>query len=128
MNERDKMQKKTVVIVEDEKPIAEAERLILEAEYTVHLVHDGEKAIDRISAVKPDLVILDLMLPKKSGIEVCKTIRSNKNLSHTKVVMVTAKNTNKDELKGLDTGADDYIMKPFEPIELLHISRQVLKQ
>ena len=128
MNERNKMQKKTVVIVEDEKPIAEAERLILESEYTVHLVHDGEKAIDRISAVKPDLVILDLMLPKKSGIEVCKTIRSNKNLSHTKVVMVTAKNTNKDELKGLDTGADDYIMKPFEPIELLHISRQVLKQ
>src|SRR3989344_4286396 len=123
MNERNKMQKKTVVIVEDEKPIAEAERLILESEYTVHLVHDGEKAIDRISAVKPDLVILDLMLPKKNGIEVCKNIRSNKNLSHTKVVMVTAKNTDKDELKGLDTGADDYIMKPFEPIELLHVSR-----
>ncbi len=122
------MQKKTVVIVEDEKPIAEAEKLILEAEYTVHLAHDGDSAIERINAVKPDLVILDLMLPKKNGIEVCKKIRSNRNLSHTKVVMVTAKNTDKDEMKGLDIGADDYIMKPFEPVELLHISRQVLNK
>ncbi|MBI4153370.1 response regulator [Candidatus Woesearchaeota archaeon] len=122
------MEKKTVVIVEDEKPIAEAERLILESEYNVHLVHDGEKAIDRIRAVKPDLVILDLMLPKMSGIDVCKTIRNNKTLSHTKVVMVTAKNTDKDEMKGMDIGADDYIMKPFEPVELLHVSRQVLNK
>jgi two-component system, OmpR family, response regulator VicR len=122
------MEKKTVVIVEDEKPIAEAEKLILEAEYIVYLAHDGEQAITTINQTKPDLVILDLMLPKKNGLEVCREIRSNQELSHTKVVMVTAKNTTPDEIKGMDTGADDYIMKPFEPIELLHVSRQILNK
>jgi len=119
--------KKTVVIVEDEIPIAEAERLILEDEFVVHLAHDGDQAIEKISEVRPDLVILDLMLPKKNGLEICREIRSNVDLNHTKIVMVTAKNTESDEIKGMDTGADDYIMKPFEPIELLHVSRQVLK-
>jgi two-component system, OmpR family, response regulator VicR len=120
--------KKTVVIVEDEKSIAEAERLILEEEYIVHLAHDGDEGLKTITTIKPDLVILDLMMPKKNGIEVCKAIRSNHELKHTKVVMVTAKNTDRDEMKGMDTGADDYIMKPFEPVELLHVSRQILGQ
>ncbi len=120
--------KKTIVIVEDEKSIAEAERLILEEEFFVHLAHDGEQAVSMINRVKPDVVILDIILPKMNGIEICKNIRSNKDLAHTKVVMVTAKNTSNDEMKGLDTGADDYIMKPFEPSELLHVTRQVLNQ
>src|SRR3989344_7391292 len=118
--------KKTVVIVEDEKSIAEAERLILEEEYTVHVAHDGEQGIKTISQVRPDIVILDWMLPKKNGIDVCKEIRDNKLLKHTRVVMVTAKNSDKDEIQGMNIGADDYIMKPFEPLELLHVTRQVL--
>ena len=120
--------KKTVVIVEDEKSIAEAERLILEEEYTVHVAHDGEQGIKTIVNVKPDVVILDWMMPKKNGIDVCKEIRSNKTLKNTRVVMVTAKNADKDELQGLNVGADDYIMKPFEPLELLHVTRQVLSK
>ena len=120
--------KKTVVIVEDEIPIAHAERLILEDEYAVHLAHDGEEAVKKINEVKPDLVVLDWMLPKMNGIEICKHIRSNKSLAHTKVVMVTAKNTPQDELRGMNTGADDFITKPFEPTELLHVTRQVLKK
>ena len=119
--------KKTVVIVEDEKPIAEAQRLILEEEFTVHLAHDGEAGLKTITSVKPDVVILDWMLPKKNGLEVCKAIRSNASLKHTKVVMVTAKNAHQDEARGMEFGADDYIMKPFEPMELLHVARQVLK-
>ena len=115
-----------MVIVEDEKAIAEAERLILEEEYIVHVAHDGEQGLKTIVQVKPDIVILDWMLPKKNGIEVCKEIRGNKNLKHTKVVMVTAKNAERDEGQGMGVGADDYIMKPFEPVELLHVARQVL--
>ena len=118
--------KKTVVIVEDEIPIAHAERLILQDEYTVHLAHYGYQALTTINKVKPDLVILDWMLPKKNGIEICKEIRLNVALKHTKVVMVTAKNTPRDEFIGMDTGADDYIAKPFEPMELLHVANQVL--
>ena len=121
-------QKKTIVIAEDEKAIADAERLILEDEFMVHLAHDGEQAISTINRVKPDIVVLDLMLPKLNGLEICKKIRENKDLSHTKIVMVTAKNTTQDEMRGLGVGADDYIMKPFEPSELLHVTRQILKR
>ena len=120
--------KKTVVIVEDEHSIAEAERLILEEEYIVHVAHDGDEGLKKIAHVKPDVVILDWMLPKKNGIDVCKEIRSNKMLKHTRVVMVTAKNSDKDEIQGMNIGADDYIMKPFEPLELLHVTRQVLRK
>jgi DNA-binding response OmpR family regulator len=119
--------RKTIVVAEDEILIAEAQKLILEDEYQVHLTHDGESAISKIKEVMPDIVILDLMLPKVNGIDICKQIRSNADLSHTKVVMVTAKNTRRDELEGMGVGADDYIMKPFEPIELLHVVRQVTK-
>src|SRR3989338_8673622 len=121
-------QKKTIVIAEDEKAIADAERLILEDEFMVHLAHDGEQAISTINRVKPDIVVLDLMLPKLNGLEICKKIRENKDLSHTKIVMVTANNTTQDEMRGLGVGADDYIMKPFEPSELLHVTRQILKR
>ena len=119
--------KKTVVIVEDEIPIALAERLILQDEYTVHLAHDGDQALTTINKVKPDVVILDWMMPKKNGLEVCQAIRANAALKHTKVVMVTAKNTPRDEFIGITNGADDYIAKPFEPIELLHVTKQVLR-
>jgi len=119
--------KPSIVIVEDEVNIAIAEKLILENEYEVHLAHDGEEGLKKIKQVKPDLVVLDLMIPKMSGLEVCRMLRDDDNLKHTKVVMVTAKNTQEDEDKGMDLGADDYIMKPFEPIELMHVVKQVLK-
>ncbi len=117
--------KKTIVIAEDEKPIAEAQKLILGKEYAVHLAHDGETALQLIQRVRPDLVVLDLMLPKMGGVDICRQIRASQELRHTKVVMVTAKNTRQDELRGLGVGADDYIMKPFEPLELLHVVHQV---
>jgi two-component system, OmpR family, phosphate regulon response regulator PhoB len=120
--------KKSVVIVEDDVPIAEAQRLILEEHYTVHLTHNGEDGLKKVEEIKPDLVILDWMMPKMNGIDVCKAIRSNPLLETTKVVMVTAKNADQDEMHGMEIGADDYIMKPFEPIELLHIAQQVLQK
>lgn len=117
--------KKSIVIVEDEVNIANAEKLILQSDFTVHLAHDGEEGLRLIRKLKPDAVVLDLMLPKMSGVEVCKRIRKDKQLGSTKIVMVTAKNEERDEMKGMHVGADDYIMKPFEPDELRHVINQM---
>jgi len=118
--------KKSIVIVEDDINIAKAEAMILEKDFDVHLAHDGESGHNLVVEKKPDLVILDLMIPKLHGYEVCKKIKSNPELANTKVVMVTAKNEDRDEAMGMDIGADDYIMKPFEGVELKHVINQVL--
>ena len=120
--------KKSIVIVEDDINIAKAEALILQKDFNVHLAHDGETGHALVKEVKPDLVILDLMLPKLHGYEVCKKIKEDPELVETKVIRVTAKNENKDEIQGLDIGADDYIMKPFEGTELKHVVNQVLNK
>ncbi|USN45356.1 MAG: response regulator [Candidatus Woesearchaeota archaeon] len=117
-----------VLIVEDDANIALAEAEILKAEgYDVVIAKDGLEGLDKAVEHKPVAVVLDLMMPKLSGIEVCRRIREDPSLKHTKVVMVTAKDTDQDEAYGMHVGADDYLAKPFEPIELVHILRQVLK-
>ncbi|MBI2108530.1 response regulator [Candidatus Woesearchaeota archaeon] len=118
--------KKSVLIIEDEKHIAEAQSLILGEFYRVHHAPDGEKGIEMANRLKPHVVILDIMLPKMSGYEVCRKIRGNAELKGTKIVMVTAKNQQIDEEEGMGIGADDYIMKPFEADELRHVVEQVL--
>lgn len=118
----------TVLIVEDEVSIAKAQELILSEKYNVHLAHDGESGLEKARELRPDLVVLDIMMPKMSGYEVCKAIKADKATSSVKIVMVTAKNQDKDEALGMDIGADDYIMKPFEPEELLHVVGQVLQK
>jgi len=120
--------KKNLLIIEDEENIARAQELILADEFNVSVAKDGAEGLRKAKKLKPDVIVLDLMMPKMNGIEVCKSIKSDKSLSHTKVVMVTAKNKPEDELKGMDTGADDYIMKPFEADELKHVISQVLKE
>ncbi len=122
------MLKKSVLIVEDEEHIAAAQSLILKVEYDVHHAKDGEEGWKKAQALKPDVVVLDIMLPKMNGLDVCKKIRSDTQLSSTKVVMVTAKDHTIDEMRGIGSGADDYIMKPFEAEELLHVVRQVLRK
>lgn len=119
--------KKSLVIVEDDESIALAERLILQEQFNVHVARDGEEGLALVRKHKPHAVVLDIMMPKLSGFEVCKRIREDASIKNTKVVMVTAKDQQRDESKGLDSGADDYIMKPFEPAELLHVVNQVLK-
>lgn len=120
--------KKSVLIVEDEKHIAEAQSLVLGEHYNVHHASDGAEGLKMAERLKPNVVILDIMLPKMSGYEVCRKIRSNAELKGTKIVMVTAKNQQIDENAGMDIGADDYIMKPFEAEELKHVVSQVLKR
>ena len=120
--------KKNLLIIEDHENIAKAQELILQDQFNVHIAADGEQGLEKAKSIKPDLIILDLMLPKIGGLDVCKMIRQNDEIKNTKIVMVTAKNQSIDEIKGMDTGADDYIMKPFEADELLHVVSQVLKE
>jgi two-component system alkaline phosphatase synthesis response regulator PhoP len=120
--------KKNVLIIEDDENIAKAEELILMNDFNVHTAKDGEEGLKKARELKPDLIVLDLMMPKIGGMEVCKHIRNDDIISKTKIIMVTAKNQPKDELKGMNTGADDYIMKPFEADELMHVVNQVLKE
>ena len=107
-----------ILIVEDEIRLADAIAQVLENEkYAVDIVHDGESAIDYAISETYDLIILDVMLPKKNGYEVAKLLRQNKISVH--IIMLTAKDETKDKVLGLDSGADDYMTKPFEVIELL---------
>jgi len=117
--------KKTVLIIEDQDAIAEAERIILQDQYNVHLASDGLEGLKKVRAIRPDAVVLDIMMPHVDGFEVCKQIREDPSLNHVKIV-VTSKNREHDEQKGMGIGADDYIMKPFEPVELLHVLQQML--
>ena len=80
---------------------------------------DGEDALFQAESIKPDLVLLDWMLPNMSGLEICRQIRSTKDLKTTPIIFLTAKGEEEDKLRGLDTGADDYVTKPFSQMELL---------
>ena len=118
-----------VLIVEDEKALAEILEYNFKKEgYTVDTALDGEIALDKIIFKAPDLIILDWMLPKLSGIELCRKIRSNKNVKNIPIIMLTARGEEKDRLKGLEMGADDYVTKPFSINELLARAKAVLKR
>ena len=105
-----------ILIVEDEKPISELMRLSLtKAGYSCHCVYDGAQAADILEKEIFDLVLLDVMLPKYSGFELMEYIRP----SGTPVIFITARNSVDDRVKGLRMGAEDYIVKPFEVVELL---------
>lgn len=107
-----------VLVVEDEHKIANSIKKGLEQEnFTVNIAYDGEEGYDLASSENHDVIILDLMLPKMTGIEVCKKLRKDGN--HTPVLILTAKGEIRDKVEGFDTGADDYLVKPFAFEELL---------
>lgn len=106
-----------ILVVEDEKEIAHLIRDYLSASnYKVVIASDGEEGLALFYSEKPQLAILDIMLPKKDGFEVCRTIRSKSNIP---ILMLSAKNEDTDKIIGLGLGADDYITKPFSPRELI---------
>ena len=110
----------TVLIVEDEKALAEILEYNFKKEgYIVDTALDGEIALDKIIFKAPDLIILDWMLPKLSGIDLCRKIRSNKKVKNIPIIMLTARGEEEDRLKGLEMGVDDYVTKPFSINELL---------
>ena len=115
------------MVVEDEHKIAQALKEGLEQEsYAVDVAYDGETGLNTALNDDYDLVILDLMLPKLSGLEVCRKIREDSD--HTPILMLTAKNQNRDIVQGLDTGADDYLAKPFSFEVLLARVRALLRR
>ena len=116
----------SVLIVEDEKHIAQLLQLYLEKQgYAVTIAEDGEAGLSKFRSIKPDLVLLDLMLPKLDGWAVCKAIRAE---GQTPVIMLTAKAEVDDKVTGLRAGADDYITKPFEMREVLARIEAVLRR
>jgi two-component system phosphate regulon response regulator PhoB len=118
-----------VLVVEDEEPIAQLLKYNLEKEgYRVSVAGDGEEALLLADEGKPDLVVLDWMLPKIAGIEVCRRLRSARESRNTPIVMLTARSDEGDRIRGLDTGADDYIVKPFQMSELLARLRAVMRR
>jgi two-component system response regulator RegX3 len=115
-----------VLIVEDEESLAETIRYNLEREgFVTTTAADGRTALERFRAVRPDLVLLDLMLPELSGLDVCRAIRAE---SSVPVIIVTAKDTEADTVAGLELGADDYVTKPFSVRELVSRVRANLRR
>ena len=116
----------SVLVVEDDKNIADLLQMYLEKEgYAVTTAADGGQGLAKFRAIKPDLVLLDLMMPVMDGWTVCKTIRAE---SQTPVIMLTAKGETDDKVAGLKSGADDYITKPFEMREVLARIEAVLRR
>ena len=121
--------KPLVLIVEDEAPLVTMLRYNLEREgFAVDEAADGEEALLHIAERRPDVVLLDWMLPLVSGLEVCRQIRRVPATRSLPVVMLTAKGEESDRIRGLDSGADDYVVKPFSPSELVARLRAVIRR
>ena len=120
------MANEKILVVDDDTNICELLRLYLTKEgYQVTTANDGEEGLDKFNQVKPDMVLLDVMMPKMDGLEVCRRIRKAGN---TPVMMLTAKGQKSDRITGFNAGADDYLPKPFDPDELLSRVRAILRR
>ncbi len=120
------MADQTVLVVEDEGAFVDALTVGLSAEgFTVEVATDGAEALERFEAIDPDLILLDVMLPRVSGIDVCREIRTK---SSVPIIMVTAKSDEIDTVVGLEVGADDYVTKPYRLRELVARMRAVLRR
>jgi diguanylate cyclase (GGDEF)-like protein len=110
----------TILVVDDDPDIARfVEVNLRSAGYDVAVAGDGEEALERAGDIRPDLVLLDVMMPRIDGFEVAQRLRKNPQTANTSIIMLTAKALSADKVTGLQSGADDYIIKPFDPIELL---------
>ena len=118
-----------VLVVEDEEALSTLLQYNLEKEgYAVRIANDGEEALVQVDERMPDLIVLDWMLPKISGIEVCRRLRGRSETRNVPIVMLTARGEESDRIRGLDTGADDYVIKPFSMTELSARLRAVLRR
>ena len=118
-----------ILIVEDESALSTLLAYNLEKEgFTVRVAEDGERAIEALAEEPPDLVLLDWMLPHLSGIDICRRIRRDPATRDLPVIMLTARGEEADRIRGLDTGADDYVTKPFSPAELIARVRALLRR
>ena len=117
-----------VLIVEDEDSLSTLLQYNFEKEgYKVEIAKDGEEALLMVAETKPDIILLDWMLPKLSGIEVCRRLRLNKEQRKIPIIMLTARGDETDRITGLDYGADDYVLKPFSLPSSIIFSKILLK-
>jgi len=122
------MGKKKILAVDDEPNILMSIEFILEMEgYEVHTARDGEEALEVAERVQPDLILLDVNMPRKDGYEMCRILREREDLAATKVIMLTAKGQTLERKKGLEVGADDYVTKPFSAGDLLEKIRAMIE-
>ncbi|MBM40738.1 MAG: DNA-binding response regulator [Acidobacteria bacterium] len=121
--------KAKVLVVEDDHDIAELVRLhLVRAGFETELVTSGDEVLPRLREARPDLVVLDVMLPGLSGLEVCRLVRADAELAAVPIVMVTARVHEEDRVAGFEIGADDYVTKPFSPRELVARVQAVLRR
>ncbi|MED4601689.1 response regulator transcription factor [Paenibacillus validus] len=121
------MMKKKILVVDDEPSISMLIEFNLKlVGFEVHCVYDGEEVFSAIPQFRPDLIVLDLMLPKMDGIQVCRKLRSQNNM--VPIVMLTAMQDLSDKIAGLDNGADDYMTKPFSPQELISRIQAIIRR
>lgn len=120
---------KKVLLIEDDRVAAELIKESLAGEgYEVAWVNDGASGLAQVRKAPPDLLLLDLMLPKMSGLDICKAIRSDENLNRLPILMLTARGDEMDRVVGLEIGADDYVTKPFSPRELAARVKALLRR
>jgi two-component system alkaline phosphatase synthesis response regulator PhoP len=114
------MNPKKILVVDDEVDLVKTVSFSLEAEgYTVLVSYNGEDALNQARKENPDLILLDIMLPKLDGYKVCRLLKFDERYKHIPVLMLTAKTQEKDKIAGMETGADEYIAKPFDMDELM---------
>ncbi len=120
---------KKILVADDEPNIVISLEYLLKREgYTVVVAHNGQEALDAMVAQQPDLVLLDVMMPVKTGFEVCQEVRASDALKHTKILMLTAKGRDTDMAKGLALGADGYMTKPFSTHDLVQKVADMLSE
>ena len=123
------MSPRKILVVDDEVDLVETIRFPLEAEgYTVLVSGNGEDALNQARKENPDLILLDLMLPKLDGYKICRLLKFDTRYKHIPILMLTAKTQEKDKILGMGTGADEYITKPFDIDELLEKVRSYLTE
>ena len=111
---------KRILVVDDEPDVTELVKYKLEQEgYTCDIINDPLDFISKARTIKPDLILLDIMMPELNGLQLCKIIRSDPQMQSTPIIFLTARGEAEDRVKGLETGADDYVAKPFNTKELI---------
>ena len=121
------MPQKTILVADDEPYLIRSLSFVLKKEgYRVESAMDGLEALEKIKRLKPDLVFLDIQLPKMVGFEVCRQVKADPELRRTYIIILTAKGQDDDRQKGIAVGADEYITKPFSPKEVVAHLRELL--
>ena len=123
------MKNYNILIVEDEVDIASILKLNLESDgFNVSVLNDGSQVVEMVEETKPDLILLDVMIPEKDGFEVCKEIKANQGIKHIPIIFLTAKTLEHNVVSGLEIGADDYITKPFSISVVISRIKAVLRR